>query len=244
MTVVPAPFTQGELLTSVALDAEFNSKADVDSGGHLLDSEMPADITAAIAAAQAAATAATQAAATAQAAAAAAQTAATNAQATATSAATAASAAQATAAAAQAAAGSSGGGGSRVWSVFAGNSNATTSICELSAGVGVDHVHQTDIGLYTVFLTSGTVLPPNHVVASGAEIPAFSVNVGAWIGLLPGATDDTVAIGGLNRQAAQPWGMDPESGLYFLNIRLTFQAQVVSSPTGESWAAVFLQVNW
>ena len=244
MSVTPAPFTPGELLTAAALDGEFNTKADVDGTGHLLDAEMPVDIATAIAAAQAAATAATQAAATAQAAAAAAQTAATNAQATATSASSAASAAQITATAAQAAAGSSGGGGGKVWSVFAGNSNATTSICELSAGVGVDHVHQTDIGLYTVFLSSGTVLPPNHVLASGDEIPAFSVSVGAWIGLLPGATDDTVAIGGLNRQAAQPWGMDPESGLCFLNIRLTFQAQVIASPTGESWAAVFLQVNW
>lgn len=212
-------FTKGQLLTADELNAGLAGFAVLDPAtGQLLANLVPAAITAAIAAAVADATAAATQAAAAQVAAAAAQTAAS--------------------------AAASSGGSQRPWAVFSGNVAPPGTDCQLLASHGIDHVVHTAAGLYRVYLAAGNPLPADIVIPGGDTLPAWGVMVSGYIGTLSSGSDDTVILGGLNRQPTQPWGTDATSGLSYLDVRTTYQGQMIGSTTGVDWDAVFVQLTW
>ncbi len=223
------PFTKGQFLTADELNAALANFATLDSTtGELAVTLVPAAVTAAIAAAVADATAAaTQAAAAAT---------------TAANAATTAAAAQTAAAAAAVAASS--GATQRPWAVFAGNVAPTGTDCQLLASFGIDHVVHTAAGLYEVYLDADHPLPADVQISGGDALPAWGCSVSGYIGILPSGTDDTVILGGLNRQPTQPWGKDATSGLSYIQVRTTYQSQQISSTTGVDWDAVFVRLFW
>ena len=154
-------FIAGQILTAAELNAEEATKADLDSTGALTASEIPASLTASIAAAAAAATAAQTVAAAAEAAAAADGTEATSAASAAAAAQSAASgalvtanAALAAAQAATAAAASVGGPGvAKVLVNFDGTSAYGTN-CTVRWGIGVDHVEHPQVGVYIIHFST------------------------------------------------------------------------------------------
>ncbi len=215
-------FTQGQLLTAAELTALIASVAPLDPAtGKLALAAVPDATNLSITAAQETANSALT---EAQAAAAAAQAAST------------------AAAAAQAAATS--GASTRPWVVFAGNVAPTGTNCQLLASFGVDHVIHTAAGLYQVFLDAAYPLPADIQISGGDALPAWGVEVSGYIGTLASGSDDTVILGGLNRQPTKPWGTDGTSGLSFIEIRTTYQGQQLGSTTGVDWDAIFVRLFW
>jgi hypothetical protein len=98
-------------------------------------------------------------------------------------------------------------------------------------------------GRYQIFFASG-VNPGSDVVISGSHFPPFGIKTGGWWGSLPGGTDSTIALIGVERSYVQPWGVDSATGLYTVIIHCTYQGASTGNATGYDANMICVEFVW
>lgn len=112
------------------------------------------------------------------------------------------------------------------------------------ASSGIHSFARLSAGNYRVTLEAGTLPPGDFTGPSGEMLPGFGITVGGWFGeLVPGTTDNTMALISMTRATPRPWGLDL-AGRAYVDLRATFQGQYIYQADGADIAMLAVQFVW